>query len=231
MLMKDIGFKPHKSASALKEMRSVFKSSLDHGFKNPPVRWLMLAAPFGAGVGFYGFYAMQPYLLELYGNGGSFAIAGIGAALVASAQIAGGFLVPHFQKMFSRRTTILFGTTLLSAVALALTGIIGNFWLVLVVLAIWGILFAASIPVRQAYINALIPSAQRATVLSSDNLLSSSGAVAIQPLLGKSADVWNYGTSYVLSAAVNLLALPFIVMARRQHASSDTIKSAKSIIL
>ncbi len=227
VLMRDVGFTPRKSASITKDMRHILKASLDHGLRNPPVRWLMLAAPFAAGVGFYGFYAMQPYLLELYGEGGSYTIAGIGAALVAGAQIAGGFFVPKLQMIFRRRTTILLTTTVLSGVMLALTGLVANFGAVLFFLAVWGILFAATMPVRQAYINGLIPSAQRATVLSSDNLLSSSGAAIIQPGLGKAADVWSYGTSYVLSGAVQLLALPFILMAQRQHASSDPIRANK----
>jgi hypothetical protein len=69
--------------------------------------------------------------------------------------------------------------------------------------------------------NGLIPSEQRATVLSSDNLLSSSGGVVVQPVLGKVADVWGYAASYVVSACVELLALPFILLARRENAPSD----------
>ena len=34
-------------------------------------------APFTGGVTIYAFYAMQPYLLELYGNQRAFAIAGL----------------------------------------------------------------------------------------------------------------------------------------------------------
>ena len=84
-------------------------------------------------------------------------------------------------------------------------------------------MFAASIPVRQAFINGLIPSEQRATVLSSDNLLSSSGGVVVQPVLGRVADVWSYSTSYVVGAGFELLALPFILLARRERAPSDPI--------
>ena len=44
-------------------------------------------------------------------------------------------------------------------------------------LVLWGLMFAAVSPVRQAYVNGLIPSQERATVLSFDSLLGSSGAV------------------------------------------------------
>ena len=66
--MHDVGFTPKPRVSVVAEMRGILRSSLDHGLLNPPVRWVMLAAPFTAGVSVYGFYAAQPYLLELYGN-------------------------------------------------------------------------------------------------------------------------------------------------------------------
>ncbi len=52
-------------------MRGILRSSVDHVRGNPPVRWLMLAGPFFMGVSAYGSYAVQPYLLELYGDSDS----------------------------------------------------------------------------------------------------------------------------------------------------------------
>jgi MFS family permease len=228
-LMRDVGFTPRKNASVAKEMRTILRASLDQGFRNPPVRWLMLAAPFGAGVGIYAFYAMQPYLLQLYGRTDSYAIAGAAAAIVAGTQIAGGLLVPHMRKLFRRRTSVLLFGTVASAAALAVIGLAPGFWIALILLSVWAIVFAATGPVRQAYINGLIPSEQRATVLSSDNLLSSFGGVVVQPVLGKVADVWSYSTSYVAGAAIDLLALPFILLARREKASSDPMRSEEHV--
>lgn len=68
IFMHDAGFKPRKSAALAKEIKSTFQASLKHGFHNPPVRWLMLSAPFAGGIGIFAFYAMQPYLLQLYGS-------------------------------------------------------------------------------------------------------------------------------------------------------------------
>jgi len=224
ILMRDVGFTPRKSASVLRTMRSIVTSSFDHGFRNPPVRWLMLAAPFSVGVGFYAFYAMQPYLLELYGRSESYAIAGLAAAIVAGAQIVGGVLVPYTRKVFRRRTSLLLFSFAIGVLALALIGLVSNFWVALSLLTLWAIVSAASYPVRQAFLNGLIPSEQRATVLSSDSLLGSSGGVVFQPVLGKVADVWSYSTSYVVGAGIELLALPFILLARRERAPSDPIR-------
>jgi hypothetical protein len=45
-----------------------------------------------------------------------------------------------------------------------------------------------------------------------------------QPALGRAADVWGYGPAYVLSAAIQLLALPFLLLTRRENAPSDPIE-------
>lgn len=225
--MRDVGFTPRKRVTVGHEMKHILMSSLKFGIGNPPVRWLMLAAPFTAGVGIYGFYAMQPYLLQLYGNTSSYTIAGLAAAIVASTQVAGGFAAPFLRGLFKLRTTALLYAVGISGLALMGIGLITNFWVALVLLCIWGAMFAASIPIRQAYINSLIPSAQRATVLSSDNLLASAGGVVIQPGLGKAADVYSYATSYVIAGVIELFALPFILLARKQRAKADQVVTSK----
>jgi predicted MFS family arabinose efflux permease len=107
---------------------------------------------------------------------------------------------------------------------LALLGLTSNFWVALALLVVWGISFALAVPIRQAYINGLIPSGQRATVLSFDNLMASAGGVAAQPGLGRVADVWGYSSAYVVSAAIQLVSVPFLLLARREKASSDRIE-------
>src|SRR5262249_44417455 len=81
---------------------------------------------------------------------------------------------------------------------------------------VWGLLFAASRPIRQTYLNGLIPSRQRATILSFDSMMSSTGGVWAQPVLGRAADVWGYAPSYLLGAAVSAAALPCLALSRRQ---------------
>ena len=113
---------------------------------------------------------------------------------------------------------------MISVVSLVLIALAGNFWIVLVVLAVWSVVFSATGPIRQTYMNGIVPSAQRATVLSADNMLTSVGGVVCQPGLGKVADIWGYPTSYLGSAAFQILALPFIFFAKREKAKSDPIK-------
>jgi MFS family permease len=225
--MRDVGFTPRRSASMVGDIQAVLRASLDHGFRKPPVRWMMLAGMASAAVPIYGFYAMQPYLLELYGRS-DYRIAGLSAALVAAIGIVGALLIPWARRAFRRRTSAQLFGSVASAGALVIIGLSSSFWTVLAVLAIWSLLFAAALPIRQAFLNELIPSEQRATVLSSDNLLGSLGGAMAQPALGRVADVWGYSTSYVAAAGIELLAWPFLLLARRERAPSDPISAPRA---
>ena len=227
-MMKDLGFTPEPSAHPLQDVKNLFHESVDYGLRNPPVRWMMLAAPFASGVGIYTFYALQPYLLELWGNPKAYSVAGLAAAIVAGAQIVGGYLAPFFRKLFRKRTSALILATFATAGVLAALGLTNSFWVALVLLTFWAMIFAAEMPIRQAYLNDMIPSRQRATVLSFDSLMGNTGGVVIQPVLGKVADVYSYSTSLVTGALIQLAAAPFLLRSRREGASADTAVSMEA---
>jgi MFS family permease len=222
-LMHDFGFTPAKGGRITTEMRSVASASIQYGWRVPAVKWLMLEALAVGGVGIYAFYALQPYLLELYGDPDAYQVAGLVAAIVAGAQIIGGVAAPWIRKRFRRRTSALILMAALNVASLALIGLAHSFWAVLGLIVVWGLLFSASMPIRQAYLNGLIPSRQRATILSFDSLMSSTGGVWTQPVLGRAADVWGYAPSYLMGAGISTLALPFLALSRREDAPADTL--------
>ena len=223
-LMKDLGFTPSGGKRVFAEIKTILRASIKYGLGNRPVRWIMFAAPFTSGVSIYAFYAMQPYLLELYGDSKAYGIAGLAAAIVAGAQIAGGFAVPYVARVFSRRTSALLVCEVISVVVLAVIGLVPNFWVAVVLLVLWGLIFSAVIPIRQGYLNALIPSQQRATVLSFDSMFGSTGGVVVQPVLGKVADVWGYPASYTFCAVIQVFSIPFTWLARRERVKEDVIE-------
>lgn len=221
VLMRDLGFTPQRGRTPWAQMRAITGSSVEHGLKAPPVRYLMVAGVFTGGVGIYVGYALQPHLLDLWGDQQAYGVAGLAAALLAAAQMAGGLSAHRVRRSFRRRTSVVLVALGSGAVAILLIGVIPSFWAVLALIVAWGLLSAVAMPVRQAYLNGLIPSGQRATILSFDSMLSSAGGVVAQPALGRAADVWSYPTSYVVSAVVSGFALPFVWLSRRQNAEAD----------
>src|SRR4029079_10402653 len=141
VLMHDTGFTPTHTKHPIREIREVLRASMKYGLGNPPARWVMLASPFTGGVSNYAFYAMQPYLLKLYGNPKAYGIAGLAAAIVAGAQIAGGLLVPRVVRLFHRRTTMLLACAVLSTAVLGMIGSIPRFAIAIALLVLWALLF------------------------------------------------------------------------------------------
>jgi MFS family permease len=217
--MRDLGFVPERGLGPITAVKNVVGASVTYGIKAAPIRWMMFAAPFTAGVGIYAFYALQPYLLEAYGDTEAYTVAGLAAALVAGAQMIGGMLAPRIRSLVQRRTSALFALTLVSCIVLIGLGLItklgdAQFAIALVLCAVWGLAFAAAMPIRQAYLNDMIPSQQRATVLSFDSLAGNVGGVVIQPGLGRAADAHSYGASLAIGGVIQLLALPMIIGSR-----------------
>jgi MFS family permease len=227
--MKDLGFSPERSAGILREVRGILRVSLDSGWHNPPVRWLMLASFFAGGVSMYAFYALQPYLLQLYGDPGAFGVAGLAASIVAGTQMLAGLLAPRVGRLIHRRTDALIAIYLIGGGCLLGLGLTSSFPVAVLLLVIWGLSFSIGMPIRQTYINGIIPTEQRATVLSLDSLMSSAGGTVAQPALGRLADLRGYAETYVVGGAIQFIAVPFLVLARREKAKSDVIDGGRTV--
>jgi len=224
VMMRDLGFEPDRTAGPITATKTVFRDSVKWGLGRPAVRWLMLASPFTAGVGIYVFYALQPYLLELWGDTEAYSIAGLAAALLAGASIVGGTLAPYVRRVFRRRTSTMVLSASASVVVLIGLGLTREFWLAVALVAVWGVVSAIDDPVHRSYLNDMIPSKQRATVLSFDSLMGSGGGVVFQPALGRVADVGGYGPSLLVSGVVSVAALPFVLLSRSRRDPADTAR-------
>jgi MFS family permease len=215
LFMRDWGWQPKKSVSLGQDIRNLFTTSFEIGFRKPEIRWVMLAAPFTTGVSFFVFYAMQPHLLNLYGDPKAYSVAGLAAAIVAVAQIIGGLLTPQLRKLFPKRSWALFLGAFLNALLLLGLSLTTNFYLAISLISAWAMTFAATMPIRQSYLNLRIKPDHRATVLSFEALLGSSGGVVFQPLLGRVADFGGYLQSYMVGSGIYALSLPFLFRAHR----------------
>ena len=112
----------------------------------------------------------------------------------------------------------------LVAAILVATFVASYIWVAIVLVALWGIASAIDDPVHRAYLNDMIPSKQRATVLSFDSLMGSGGGVIFQPVLGRVADIGGYGASLLWSGVISAVAVPFVLLSRAQKAPADTAR-------
>ena len=232
--MHDLGFEPRKADSIREEVSAIVRDSITHGIKNAPIRMFMFGAPFAMGVGIWVFYAFQPYLLELFGDQSAAYLAGFAAAIFATSQMVGGALVSHARRLFRSRTSVIVVEVILGSAALVAVGLAAlleepvGFWVAIGLLTLTALLWSVSGPMQQAYMNEVIPSQQRATVLSFASLMGSTGGVVVQPALGRAADVFSLGTGYVIAGLLYLFRLPFILAVKRMRLPADQVARPES---
>jgi MFS family permease len=227
--MHDVGFVPRTSRiSAMPaEMRRVLDASLTHGWRNRPVRLLMAVSFVQGAFLLWAFYAWQPYFLGLLGTE-SVWVGGIIAALVATAAIVGNGLVDFLSRFCGHRTTLLLASCGVLAAASVGVGVADSFSVAvgLFLLAIGATGVAA--PVQQAYLHAVVPSAQRATVVSSVSLVDSAGGIGGSLGLGYLSRAQSVSAGYVTGGLLCLLALPPLVALRHLRLGADRIVGRKA---
>jgi MFS family permease len=227
--MHDVGFVPRTSrVSAMPaEMRRVLDASITQGWRNRPVRLLMAVSFVQGAFLLWAFYAWQPYFLELLGTE-SVWVGGVIAAFVATAAIAGNGLVDFVSRFCGHRTTLLLASSGVLAAASVGVGVADSFSVAvgLFLLAIGATGVAA--PVQQAYLHAVIPSAERATVVSSVSLVDSAGGIGGSLGLGYLSRAQSVSAGYVTGGLLCLLAVPPLVALRHLRLGADKIVGRKA---
>jgi MFS family permease len=170
----------------------------------------------------WGWYAWPPYFLDLLGRDAAW-VAGVVSALVALATIAGNGLVEYVAGFCGRRTTLLLASGAVLAAATIGVGLAGSFWPAVVLLLVAMGATGVGTPVQLAYLHAVVPSAERATVASAASLVGSAGGVGGQLGLGYLSRAQSVAAGYVAGGFVVLLALGPLLALRRMHERADDI--------
>jgi MFS family permease len=222
--MHDIGFTPRTTTirALPAETKKVLQASLRFGLGARSTRLLMIVALFQGGFLMWGFYAWQPYFLELLGREAVW-VAGVVSALIALATIAGNTLVEMLTRVCGKRTTLLLASSAVLAMGAVGVGLVDTFWpaVALLLVAIGAMGVAA--PVQQAYLHEVVPSSERATVVSFASLVSSTGGIGGQLGLGYLSRAQSVASAYVAGGLTVLLALPPLWLLRRMREPADVI--------
>jgi MFS family permease len=222
--MHDMGFTPRATTlgAVPSEVGRVLRASIDFGWRSRPVRLLMVVSLVHSAFGMWGFYAWQPYVLDLL-NSDAVWVTGVISAVVALATIGGNGLVDYATRFCGKRTTLLLaGSAVLTAGTIGV-GLVDSFWpAVLLFLVAMGAMGVVT-PVQQAYLHAVIPSSERATVVSSVSLVGSAGGIGGSLGLGYVARAQSIAAGYIAGGLVTLLAVPPLLALRGRRGTADLI--------
>jgi MFS family permease len=124
------------------------------------------------------------------------------------ATIAGNGLVDYFTRFCGWRTTLLLAASPVLAFAAAGVGLVDSFGAAVLLFLLATGAIGVVAPVQQAYLHAVVPSSERATVVSFASLLGSAGGIGGSLGLGYVARARSVATGYVTGGLMMLLALP-----------------------
>jgi MFS family permease len=229
VLMHDLGFTPRalRMRGIVGEMRKVGRAGLTFGWRNPSVRLLVLEAFVVSGFFFWAWYAWQPYFLDLLGRNLVW-VAGVIAALFSLAGILGNSLVGRVAIPGRRRTSILIAGSALTTVAMVIVGTVQMFWVAVPAFLLGAVLFGIMAPVRQTFLHSIIPTTERATLVSFDALLGSLGSVGGQTGLGYLAQVRSVADGFVVGGLATVVAVPLYALLRRRGEPTDRISETEA---
>lgn len=227
VVMHDVGFTPRRVPAGELPAAVVAngRAGVAFGWRQRPLRLLMLASAVQTGFFTWAFYASQPYLLDLLESDAVW-IAGVVASGIALSTIAGNQLVHVASRRCRRRTTLLLAAAGAQTAAAVVLGLADSFWVALpALLVVTGALGVTS-PVRQSYLHQVVPSGHRATVVSFDSMVAGAGGVAGQVGLGALGEARAVGTAFVAGGVVTAAALPLLRSVRRIGGPADLILAA-----
>ena len=224
VVMHDLGFTPRSVAAAELpgEIARNARAGVEFGWQQRPLRLLMLASLVQVGFFTWGFYASQPYLLELLDSDAIW-ISGLGAAAIALSMIAGNQVVNVASGFCGRRTTLLLGAAVLQTGAAVALGLASSFWVALAALLLVTASIGVTNPVRSAYLHQVVPTEQRATVVSFDSMVSNAGGIGGQVGLGALGEARSVGAAFVTGGVATAAALPLLAKLRHLRGAADYI--------
>jgi len=216
LAMRDLGFAGRKLTlgSFAGETRRIARAGVAYGLRDPVVRFIMFAT-FVQGIFFvYGFYSWQKYFLDLLGKDLVW-VTGVIAACVGLTQILGNALVGRIMKRVADRGLILMVAVGVSTVAVVGAALAQQFWVAVPLYLVSTAAFGVYMPVKQGWLNARIPSQERATIISLDALFGDGGMTVGQVGLGYVSQVVSIPAAWLIGGLTQAAALPLLARARR----------------
>jgi MFS family permease len=224
VLMRDVGFTPRRVTirGLGAEMRAIGRAGIAWGWREPQIRLLVTASFVQFGFLMWGWYAWQPYLLDLL-HSEQVWVAGAIAAANSLATIAGNTIVDVFTRFCGKRTTLLLIGSVVQTAAIISIGLAPSFTVALVALLVVMASIGVIGPVKQAYLHQVVPGEHRATLVSIDSMVGNAGGIAAQTGLGALARSMSIPAGYVVGGIATVIAVPVFWALRRRGEVADRI--------
>jgi MFS family permease len=136
----------------------------------------------------------------------------------------GAALVGQLATRVRRRSSALMIGLLLQVVCAIVLGVMDSFWFASAALILMMAAAGFMMPMRQAYLNSLIPSNKRATVLSFDSLVNNAGASAGSPALGWVDKSLGAQYGYLIGSVLLALGIPMMMRLRAYEDKEDFLQ-------
>ncbi len=216
LVMRDLGFKgrPLTASSFAHETRRIARAGVIFGLGDRTVRFIMFASLVQGVFFMYGFYSWQKYFLDLLGQDLVW-VTGVIAALVGLTQILGNALVGRITARWPDRGRILMVSAGVSTAAIVGAALVQDFWIAVPLYLVSALAFGVSFPVKQGWLNARIPSQQRATIISLDALFGDAGSTVGQVGLGWLSQTFSIPLAWLVGGAAQIVQVPLYGAARR----------------
>jgi hypothetical protein len=223
--MHDLGFTPRTVgwSGVAGEMAAIARAGITFGWRRSSVRMLMLVSLVQMGFFSWAWYAWQPYFLALLGRPDLVWVSGLIAALFSLSTIAGNTLVGRVVRPGTRRTTVLLAAAATLTTTMVLVGAVRLFWVAVPVFLLGAVVMGLAAPVKQTYLHEVIPTEQRATLVSFDSLVGNLGSVAGQTGLGYLSEQRSVGDAFVLGGLLTALAIPAYARLRSLREPADRV--------
>jgi MFS family permease len=228
LVMRDLGFAGRKLTlgSFAGETRRIARAGVSYGLRDRVVRFVMLATLVQGIFFIYGFYSWQKYFLDLLGKDLIW-VTGVIAACVGVTQILGNALVGRITKRVADRGLILMVAVGVSTVAVVGAALVQQFWVAVPLYLVSTSAFGVYMPVKQGWLNARIPSEERATIISLDALFGDAGMTVGQIGLGYLSQAFSIPAAWLVGGLAQAAALPLLARARRAERAEPAAPAAQ----
>jgi MFS family permease len=128
-----------------------------------------------------------------------------------------------------RRTTLLLAGSTIATASFVVTGAVQVFWIAVPVFIFASFVGGITQPVRQTYFHGLIPTEQRATLVSFDSLIGSVGSIGGQTGLGWLSQERSIAAGFVVGGLATVVNIPILWRLRARTDPADVIKSEEDV--